>query len=770
MPNLVSTYTTPLTPEEEYLLSLEAVAAEPVPPPPADGYNGGGTYNPYADPAYVPPPPVETAPAPAPVVTENYGTPQAGGGDPFAAYQPPPEQRTDIDSTPASPYMTDTPVVPLPGPPVSPNTDIYQLGQPTAWTGGPGVASRVNDNRAPTPYQPADASLTDTRSLNERVAQETPFRGIQQAPYVPPPQPWAYDPGMYQDRYPGYATESNASLPDVFNIPTDTEGVSWGSVFDPATWLPEPQRVYDENGNEVVGYGEGAFLAGPPIVSSRARAKGLRTSPASAGPAISPRTRPPSWVPPEPAPVAPAETVPPPPSAGPQTFPRLAGKPGTPAGGGGIWGPNGEIIYPRQPSAVTEPVIALPSETIPPPPAAPTLSARAQAALDEAAAYNSAAGIAERQRAANTRRVQSAFRPGAETGRQSARRARPAPTESSGTGRPADAPEPAPPPEAAPAPVVAPARGAKWPLSRRATILLGAGAVGGSIAAANSLGGREDAPAVAPPLPSGVTPFNPATVGDINTLMGSTAALTAFHGNRPDTFNPLVEKAPVEDANGVVREGVRIRGRQNPDGTSIFVGYMDANGQYVPAGSDVTAEDYQAMLAENGKDWAGAPLSETGATDTATGTGGTGGTATGATGGTTTGTTLQDVSIPAPSGTGGGSSRSSGGGGSTRSSGGGRSSGRDYGGGDSFSRGYEREFTADDFMEQAGGNRRKAEFMAKAANRRRRRGKSGGFSGGMGGFWEGFPFNRPPSDIRTLVLNAIAESQAEGRARKQQRG
>lgn len=39
-------------------------------------------------------------------------------------------------------------------------------------------------------------------------------------------------------------------------------------------------------------------------------------------------------------------------------------------------------------------------------------------------------------------------------------------------------------------------------------------------------------------------------------------------------------------------------------------------------------------------------------------------------------------------------------------------------------------------------------------------------SSSTGGMWPGFPFNRPPSPIRQLVLDAIAASQAKGKSKK----
>ena len=115
-----------------------------------------------------------------------------------------------------------------------------------------------------------------------------------------------------------------------------------------------------------------------------------------------------------------------------------------------------------------------------------------------------------------------------------------------------------------------------------------------------------------------------------------------------------------------------------------------------------------------------------------------------------------------------GGSRSSGGGGGWNDdwSGGGSSSRRSGSWGDFEKSGFERDFTVDDFLDQAGGNRRKAERMAASANKRRRtkRGTSGTQRGG--GMWPGFPFNRPPSPIRQNILTAIAESRAAGNTRR----
>lgn len=206
--------------------------------------------------------------------------------------------------------------------------------------------------------------------------------------------------------------------------------------------------------------------------------------------------------------------------------------------------------------------------------------------------------------------------------------------------------------------------------------------------------------------------------------------------------------------------GVRQKVVESVDVPGMYLGYFDEAGNVVPVGGDVSSERFielvKANAAEAPAGWGGsAAAADVPTPDDET---------------ATPATTLDAVAIPAPdqgsSGRGSsynrGSSRTSGSG-SYRSSGGGggsyRSSGRGNGG---FADDDGEAFTADDFMEAAKGDRRKAERMARMANKRRRN-KSGG--GMMGGFWDGFPFNRPPSPIREHVLTALQESRAAGSRR-----
>jgi hypothetical protein len=49
-----------------------------------------------------------------------------------------------------------------------------------------------------------------------------------------------------------------------------------------------------------------------------------------------------------------------------------------------------------------------------------------------------------------------------------------------------------------------------------------------------------------------------------------------------------------------------------------------------------------------------------------------------------------------------------------------------------------------------------------SSKRKKKKGRSSSSASGM---WEGFPFNRPPSSIRQLVLDAIAASQAKSKSK-----
>jgi hypothetical protein len=255
---------------------------------------------------------------------------------------------------------------------------------------------------------------------------------------------------------------------------------------------------------------------------------------------------------------------------------------------------------------------------------------------------------------------------------------------------------------------------------------------------------------------------NPQTDDDWKNV--TTRSLELAKDYNPDSFMSQTEDVIAEKPEaGVEPTQVRVR-----KGTDQIVGvYVD--GVLVPAGEDMGKEEFEALLlagdvgtvnerdaimttAKDGKATGDAKVPSNGVTPG----GGAGGQTANRSSGGGGGYVPSGGSgrYPASGGSGGGGFGNQGGFG-----------GFDFGGGD-----VGKEYTADDFMTQAGGNRRRAEFMAKAANRRRRSSRTRGAPIGTSGqFWEGFPYNRPPSPIRTQVLGAIEQSKAEGRARKQAR-
>ncbi len=240
----------------------------------------------------------------------------------------------------------------------------------------------------------------------------------------------------------------------------------------------------------------------------------------------------------------------------------------------------------------------------------------------------------------------------------------------------------------------------------------------------------------------------------------------------PD-WTAKTERAPIQDADGVWRQGIAVKGQTDANGNPMYVGYIGADDSIVPVGND-DGEGFRAMLANAAE---GSPPAD--AVPTPDAAAAKDANAAKVAGSAPSGATLKDASIPTPSGTSSGSTRSSKGGGwvdygddgySSSGSGGRRSSGgwRDYGD-DSGGR-YEGEFTADDFMEAADGDRKKATTMARSANKRRKK-KGGVAAEETSGIWPGFPFQRPPSPIRQHVLTALQESRSAsgggtGRARR----
>jgi hypothetical protein len=243
-------------------------------------------------------------------------------------------------------------------------------------------------------------------------------------------------------------------------------------------------------------------------------------------------------------------------------------------------------------------------------------------------------------------------------------------------------------------------------------------------------------------------------------LGATTRSLELMRDYSPQDFGARTKRAAVEV------EGVRQKLIESADVPGLYVGYVDADGVVVPVGNDVSPDDFVGMVIANAAEapdgWGDAASADAvpdpdaatkkaaNAEKAAAGTAASGG-------GSTRGTSTSGGGSSRSSG-----SRSSGGGGGSWSGGGSsRSGSRSSGSWDDAERsGFGRDFTADDFLGQAGGDRKKAERLAAFANKRRKR--KGGTETEPSGFWPGFPFNRPPSPIRQHVLTALAESRAGG--------
>lgn len=545
------------------------------------------------------------------------------------------------------------------------------------------------------------------------------------------------------------------------------EGVSWDAVRDPGSWIPEP------NPEGAGGRGEAAFLAGP-VVSPRARSTGRRTAPSGATFAERPGRVPPPASPPRRVsgpmrtdmagsprtveqitmPKAPAnQPIPDPPPAtapGPRTFPRLAGEPGTPAPGGGVWGPGGRTVLGRPSQLAERPPIELPatSDTIPPPSTA-RASTRESAQAAGQAGYDAVTGTTLAQRALGPLPNR--------TGRQapSANRRSSATT----TEQPPNAAGDTTPPPASGAVGAATGRSRNVP-TKRIAALLGAGAVGGGVAAAH-LTGQEPAPGaepadrrgVPPPLEPGV--YSPSTnpQSPADWQGATTRSLQLMKDYSPQDWGASTRRVAV-DINGVPNKLI-----EAADAPGLYVGYVDESGAIVPVGNDVSPEDFLAMVVANAAEapagWGDAPSADAVPDPDADAAMDANAAAIAANNGT--GTTLEDASIPAPDSN---DSWNRGGSDSWNSGGSSRSSGRRWESwDDSGESDYERDFTADDFLEQADGDRRKAAMMAKAANKKRRKGKRGQQADDEdGGMWPGFPFNRPPSPTRANILASLEEA------------
>jgi uncharacterized membrane protein YgcG len=334
--------------------------------------------------------------------------------------------------------------------------------------------------------------------------------------------------------------------------------------------------------------------------------------------------------------------------------------------------------------------------------------------------------------------------------------------------RPTTPAEPVPPPSGTAAPVAQPAAvtPARAP-TRTGRIKIPAKlGIGGLAAAAGALtlagergnyGNGDIRPANAESVPYPVQPgdyspsTNPQTPDEWNGA--TTRSLEEMRTYSPESWATGTQRTPVEIG------GVRQKLIESRDVPGLYVGYIDTNGNIVPVGNDVPPEEFEAMVVANAAeappDWG----------DTAGATAVPEPPAEGKTTGTSTSSTVSSGQTGTGGSGGSGSGRSSGGGGGY--SGGGGSSGSgyrsgsggysaDYSSGTVGNRGRglegqteeDRDFTADDFLERAGGNRIKAQMMANMANARKRRGRV-----------RGAP--RQQSSMRDDILRAITESLAK---------
>lgn len=321
------------------------------------------------------------------------------------------------------------------------------------------------------------------------------------------------------------------------------------------------------------------------------------------------------------------------------------------------------------------------------------------------------------------------------------------------------------------APANAPQQGG-WGAKRAlATLGLGGAAIG--VAAQKAQDAADGKPILPPaesaPVPPPAQPgiFNPSTnpQSPADWQGATTRSLQLMKSYSPEDWAARTRRTPVEIG------GVRQKLIESVDTPGLYVGYIDGDGAIVPVGNDVSPEQFVEMVVANAAE---APPGWGDVTTPA------------ASADAAAGSTIYDgfddmgglTKIPPPveslvwtggqpSGDGGGGRSGGGGwidyGDSSRSSGGRASSWDDID--DGFDAG--RAFTADDFLDAAKGDRRTAERMARAANKRRKTKR--GQQESASGFWPGFPFSQPPSPIRQHVLTAIAESKAAGQARKQQR-
>ncbi len=329
----------------------------------------------------------------------------------------------------------------------------------------------------------------------------------------------------------------------------------------------------------------------------------------------------------------------------------------------------------------------------------------------------------------------------------------------------------------------APATTGRFRLPKKVVGTVGALGVAGGLVATRQ---QPQAPGARPgeAAPSGSSPstVNPPNMTDqAADALGqmTTADWEKVKKDDPDTFLNTVVPQPIE-VNGVLQKAL-----MSKDVPGLFLGYIDTNGNAVPVGSDVSADEYVQMLVAN----AGEATADWGKSTTQPTTSGGRTLADQPAGvsetpkkGTAGNTAAPDSNAPYVPGAGDIRSQAAGTATSppaspsvsprvkevvdailpavvdaveaapTTKSTGGKSSG----GGTYTPRGSGGSTYTPRSSGSGGGS---------AYTRKKKRTKKGTPSGSSM-FGEGFPFNRPNSEIRDYILAAIQESQAAGKARK----
>jgi len=703
----------------------------PVPPPAsasaADPFAGvtasaevGPALGPPPQPDYIPESSASyqyTEPVPAPAQTSTYTPSYPSSSDSYAYPIPAldggnPNDPTQAISTAFLPNSTQTA-----GPPTLPANRYDPLS--SAYVPPPEKAAPLQHPNPLGGVGPLGPEYINAKSVGGMGDLGS---GARWAPPVPPPPEPAsnwWDPignaigGVLGGWLPAVQQESLDNLNQGLGINQPDTGVDWNAVLSPEGWpvFQEPRKYYDSTGREMMGVGDIGFMPGEVGGIGTSGIKNVFLPGMEAGVADD---------------VARAGTVA-------DDAARVA---------------RGGVKWESSPTGIPEPPAAtLTSEMVDDAARVRTTSAPATERV----------GFSAREMPDGTVRVVNndtgemlpevyhtrpeAFEAIRRMRTTAAGEAIPEPP----TGKPLAEPEPVVGTEAGATTVAPPAAGAPRgrSLPRITKGRLAAGAAAGlvGVGLANNVirtGQTPDGPSdiQRPPLEPGIysPSTNPSTKSDWENA--STRSLQLMAAYSPQDWSGGIEEAPIQDAAGAWRSGLRVKGVTDEHGLPLWVGYADANGNQVPVGSDVTGGTFRAMLASAAP--ADPPI---GSPDEGTPS-------------PSAGIALEDISIPVPAGSESQNWNSDWSDGS--------SSGR--GASSHSSDASDQGFTASDFWAAAHGNRAMAERMAAIANHRRKK-RMGSFGTNDGMFWQGFPLVPRPSPIREHVLAAIQESIAQSRNR-----